>query len=184
MTVRCSAEYRAYGDVHACIRAVGADGRHPGKHHAVTPYPDDAAGARLATWDRGGSWSSRVTDVAVCPECGTLYPSDREAGPTCWVCEWWYERLGLYAAGQVIVIGGTAYGRGQASGAFGNRPLHIVMDDGREFNDTRTWHLGDIPPHLIELFPDNARTVAADRMTTEHWLGLDTATESLKEQIA
>lgn len=166
MSPRCSAEWYGYGDNDTCDREVDEQGLHTGHHFHRRPGKTHG-NVIIAVWTRGGHWAVNLEESAVCEVCGTYERLTSIEGGVCETCRSWYEGLDAYLAGRDIVIRGTVYRRSQYSGAFGDSPTHILTDSGVEYNDTRTWHVTDVPEEYRDLWRDNARflprEVPADR---------------------
>jgi hypothetical protein len=83
--------------------------------------------------------------------------------PVCYRCHFW---LGKRDAGG-LVIEGSHYQLGPEGKAFPFRGYYrrrfvIETNDGRRIETTNLWCQGEIPEHLREMFPDNARFVEVD----------------------
>jgi hypothetical protein len=161
MISRCSSEERGYfGESHLCERLVDETGLHRGYHQQITGGPGYSYGRQ---WSDDGSWSLGREHDTVCGSCGSLVKPDQIEDGICDRCLSWMHARAGYLAGTDIVIGGTLYRRGRQTGAFGDSPTHIILDDGREYQDTRTWHIGTVPQQFRDLWPDNARFVREGR---------------------
>jgi len=158
---RCSSEERGYfGESHLCECLVDETGRHRGYHQQITGGPGYTYGRQ---WSDGGSWGLGREHDTTCGNCGALNRSNDVTDGICDRCRGWLEGRAGYFAGTDFVIRGTLYRHNRHAGAFGDQPTHVVLDDGREYHDTRTWHIATVPWEFRDLWPDNARFVREGR---------------------
>lgn len=119
---------------------------------------------------RVAKFPDEYPNALTCVKCGEVDDPDRTmSGPKmqqrglCFMCNYWVElhEKDAQRPESVAIIDGKHYVIAEERGelrfrGFGGSPFLVVFHDGRRVATTNLWHQGPVPPHFLELFPDNA----------------------------